>query len=239
MAEPRRFFDFGLTFVSPAAMKRDRSTALVIVDMQYHDAAPGRGLCLALERIAPGSMAYFNNRLETLTVPTIAKLLAYFRAHELPVIHLVLGSEHRDLRDCPRRLREWVRRVEERSGVRDLYWAENPDFEIREELAPLSGETVVRKTTNGAFNGSDIERVLRQAGIESLVITGVATNACVETTARDAADRGYACVLVDEGTADYDAQAHRAALAGFYVNFGRVAASADEVIAALEAEASI
>jgi nicotinamidase-related amidase len=76
-------------------------------------------------------------------------------------------------------------------------------------------------------------------GIKSLVITGVSTNACVETTARDAADRGYACVIVDEATADYDEQAHDATLRAFHFNLGRVARTSQEVISALGAEQAI
>lgn len=59
------------------------------------------------------------------------------------------------------------------------------------------------------------------------------TNACIESTARDAADSGFACVLVEDGTAGYDEDAHNATLNAFHFNFGRVAA-AREVVAALE-----
>jgi nicotinamidase-related amidase len=66
--------------------------------------------------------------------------------------------------------------------------------------------------------------------VETLVITGVSTNLCVETTARDAADRGYGVFLVDECTADYDERAQEAAMLGFHFNFGRVVRTADEMI---------
>ena len=148
-------------------------------------------------------------------------------------------SNYRDLRDVPARLRAWIRDVEHRSGVEDIFWSGNPAFAVRRELAPRAGETTIQKTTFGAFNGSNIDQVLRLLGIETLVITGISTNACVETTARDAADRGYACVIVDEATADYDEQARDAALRGFHFNFGRVAATVDDVVAALDSESDL
>ena len=245
MAEParvqakKRFFDYGLTFVRPVPMKRDPSTALVIIDMQYCDASADQGFNLAVDKIDPGAMDYFNQRNETVVIPTIRTLLDYFRKHGLPVIYLMLGSEYRDLRDLPARVRAWVQDVEARSGVHDIFWAGNPAYRVRDEIAPLPEETVIRKTTFGAFNSSNIDQVLQFMGIETLVITGISTNACVETTIRDAADRGYACVLVDEGAADYDEQAHDATLRAIHFNFGRVVTGAEDIINALEQQAEI
>ena len=79
-----------------------------------------------------------------------------------------------------------------------------------------------------------LEQVLRELGVESLIVTGISTNCCVETTTRDAADLGFGCVVVDEGTADYDAEAHDAALRALYFSFARILGSAEDVVAALE-----
>lgn len=225
--------------VPPVRLSRESGTALLIIDMQYHDASPERGLNRAWEAIAPGSMAYYNARLRDTTVPAIYSLLDCFRKEEIPVIHLVLGSPHRDLRDCPPRFREWARNLEQQAGIDDLWWTGNPDFAILEELAPTEGETVIRKTTNGAFNSSRLDEVLQWMGISTLVITGVVTSACVETTARDAADRGYHCVLVDEATADYDPDMHAATLRAFRFNLGRVADSSAQVVEAVRSGSSI
>jgi biuret amidohydrolase len=233
-----RFFDYGRTFVQPIPM-RPHETALLIVDMQYHDASPDQGFNLALDRLDPGCMDYFNKRNEQVVIPTIRTLLEFFRSRGLRVVYLTLGSKYRDLRDVPERLRQWVRQLEHESGVPDIFWAGNPAFAVRKEIEPLPDETVVAKTTFGAFNSSPIEQVLRELGVRTLVITGISTNCCVETTARDAADRGFACVIVDEGTADYDEDAHDAALRAFHFNFGRVARTAQDLVAALGAEAAI
>ena len=228
-----RFFDLERTFVQPVELIRS-STALLIIDMQYHDASPDSGFNLALDRIDPGCMDYFNERTETVVIPTIRTLLEHFRANEMRVIYLTLGSDYRDLRDVPLRLRRWIRQVEEESGIADIFWSGNPAFAIRREIEPRDEETVVNKTTFGAFNGSMLEQVLRELGVESLIVTGISTNCCVETTTRDAADLGFGCVVVDEGTADYDAEAHDAALRALYFSFARILGSAEDVVAALE-----
>ncbi|MBK1698558.1 cysteine hydrolase family protein [Rhodovibrio salinarum] len=213
--------------------------ALLLVDLQYHDASPDHGLTRAWERAAPGSMRYYAERLETTAVPAATKLLEAFRRERLQVIHLVLGSDYRDLRDCPPRFRAWTRNLEAATGVADVWWSGNPNFRILDPLTPAADETVVQKTTNGAFNGSSLDSVLSRMGITTLVIAGVVTSACVETTARDAADRGYHCVLVSEAMADYDPQMHAATLRAFALNFGRVAETADEVTAAVRQREAI
>ena len=218
----------------PVALTADPRTALLVVDMQYHDASPERGLNAAWERIEPGSMAYYNRRLTGTTVPTIARLLPFFRDNGMPVIYLVIGSDYRDLRDCPARFRQWARNLEQRAGIEDLWWSGNPDFQILEELAAHEQDTVIRKTSNGAFNSSCLDQTLQSMGVHNLVITGVVTSACVETTARDAADRGYHSVLVDHGTADYDPEMHDATLRAFEFNLGRVVDTAESVIEAIQ-----
>ena len=237
----RRFFDFHVTLTPPVSLKRE-STAVLVVDMQNRPTAQGKGVSLGLERIAKGSSEYFNQRLKKVVVPGILRLLEYSRANGVAIVYLKLGSPYRDLRDMTPRLREMLGAFATRAGIDDLldhYWLEHPSCAIRPELAPLPTELVLNKTTFGAFASTNLERRLRERGISSLVITGVSTNCCVETTAREAADRGFGCVIVDEGTADYDAQAHEEALRGFYFNFGRVAHSVEDVIAALEMEASL
>jgi biuret amidohydrolase len=230
----KRYADYGFTPIRPVPVSKDGTTALIVIDMQYHDASADQGFNLAMERIDPGSMDYFNKRTEEVTVPAIRRLLDYFRANAMPVIHIVVGTHDREYGDLPPRLAGWVRYLEEKSGVQDLLWSGNPAFAIRAELDPLPDELVLMKRTSGAFNSTDLDNILKHRGLTSLIITGVSTNMCVETTARDAADRGYACILVDDGMADYDQAAHDATLRMFHFNFGRVVRRPEDLISALE-----
>ena len=234
----RAFFDYGLTFVPPVSLHRD-GLALMVVDMQYHDAAAGMGFQAALDVIDPGSAAYFDDRVERLVVPNITRLVEAFRERRLPIVYLCLGAEHRDLSDMPPRFAAWIRDVERRSGMADLFWRENPLYAVRSEFAPRDGDIVVHKTSFGAFNSSNVDEVLHAHGLHTIVMCGISTNCCVETTARDAADRGYAVVIVDEACADYDEAAHDASLKAFCFNFGRVVRSPDDVLSAIDEGAEV
>jgi nicotinamidase-related amidase len=227
------FFDLEKTFVQPVELAPER-TAVLVIDMQYSDASADQGFNLAMDRIFPGSVDYFNERNENVTLPNIRRLLDAARPRGVHVVYLTIGARHRDLRDFPERTRRWIREVEERSGVEDIFWCGAPWFDIREEISPQKEDTIVNKTAFGAFNASNIDDVLRGLGVDSLIITGISTNHCVETTARDAADRGYGCVIVDEATADYDEAAQDAALRAFHFNFGRVLRRVDDVVEHLD-----
>ena len=92
----------------------------------------------------------------------------------------------------------------------------------------------MNKTTYGTFTSTGLDHALRSMGVDSLVVGGVVTNVCVETTARDAADRGYEVVLVEDGCAAYSPEIHDATLLSFQGPFGRVRTT-DEVLALLKA----
>jgi nicotinamidase-related amidase len=104
---------------------------------------------------------------------------------------------------------------------------------VLEPIKPLPSELVINKTTYSAFTSTGIDQTLRNMGITDLVFCGVGTNVCVESTARDASDRGYRCVMVEDACATYIEELHDATLLAFGLWFGRVK-SADEVIKELE-----
>lgn len=107
------------------------------------------------------------------------------------------------------------------------------EHEVIAALAPKAGELVIDKNTSSAFNSTGIEWMLRNMGIETLVVAGMATDMCVETTSRDAADRGFNVIIAEDASATFFEHHHRAALSGFARVFGQVW-SAGEVIAAVE-----
>ena len=103
-----------------------------------------------------------------------------------------------------------------------------------ESLAPAAGELVIDKNTSSALNSTGIEGLLRNMEVETVVLVGMATDMCVETTARDAADRGLNVIVVEDATATFFEHHHRAALSGFARVFGQVW-DTEAVLAALDA----
>jgi ureidoacrylate peracid hydrolase len=95
------------------------------------------------------------------------------------------------------------------------------------QVAPRPGETVVVKHRYSAFVGTELDLILRSRGIQTVIMTGVATNICVESTARDAFMRNYYVVLVDDCSATYRQDHHEGTLSNIALGFGVVTSSAD------------
>jgi len=237
MSDRRGIGRFGPTLVDPIEIKSDGHTALLIIDMQYRDVpdpdAEVGGWMDALSTLRPLEVEQYVMRMHTTVIPSIGKLLGAFRARALPVVHTVFGSRHPDYLDLPTSLRRVVFRLEESSGVRGFVLDRHAGSRVRTELSPAQGEPVVRKTTWSAFVGTHLDDLLRRRGVENLVITGVTTAGCVGATARHAADLGYMCVIVADGTGDDDPELHDSSLVSFHRKHGRVVQSADEVIDAI------
>jgi biuret amidohydrolase len=209
----------GLPSLAPVEFSLDRDrTALVIVDMQYVDAHRDHGLGESLRRTHPEVWAYYFARVEDYVVPNVKRILDAFRRAQMRVIYLTLGPVLEDGGDMLA-----VRRGNVTDGIRSMFHHQGTfTHGILEELAPRDGELVINKTSRSAFNSTAIERVLRNLGIESLVVVGVTTSSCVDTTARDAADRGFLVAIVEDATAELDEPSHDAALRQFAVRWGRV-----------------
>jgi nicotinamidase-related amidase len=201
------------------------STALLLIDMQYLDAHPDYGLGAYLKREFPDVWRYFFDRLRDLVVPNCQELLQLFRGEGMRVVHVTIGPVLEDGMDMvPLR-----RPVAAPGGGLQSLLHHTGTFEhgIIPELAPAPGELIINKTSRSAFNSTAIERVLRNLGMETLVVAGVTTSSCVDTTARDAADRGFETVIVEDATAEHDQPSHEAALRQFAVRWGRVWTTAE------------
>lgn len=213
--------DYTLDFTPHFSLDRQK-TALVVVDMQYASACQTTGMGrLLAERGQAELGCYRYDRIERLVVPTIQRLLEFFRRESLRVLYLTIGSEVPDYSDLHPHMRMFAEAVGNTKG--------NIEHEILAELKPAPGELVINKTTMGAFNSTPLDVVLRAMGVTDLVFVGVSTDLCVETTARDAADRGFHCVMVDDGCATGSQELHDASLRVFQRMLGRVE-TADAVV---------
>ena len=212
----------------------ERCTALLIVDMQNYGANPDsdRGR-LMLERTPDQARAYFA-QLDEVVIPNQLRLLDLWRRYGLRVIFLTAGALLPDGKDMtPRRQRRDAERLTALGQIEHMH-PTTSDYQIVDSLRPRREEIVLRKNSIGAFNSSPIDQILRNMGITGLVIVGVITEGCVETTARDAADRGYDCIIVEDCCAsDFDQEVHEASLLSFVRMFGQVM-STEEVLERFE-----
>ena len=199
--------------------------ALVMIDMQY--ATGSRQGALARKLQAEGSRVgdYRFARIEQQVLPNTLRLRTHFSQLGRPVLHVTIGAAHADALDAPLHMRRLFAEFRNFVGSRE--------HEILDELKPLPGEHVLRKTTIGAFASTNIDSLLRALGCEQLYLTGVSTNMCVETTAREAADRGYGVTLVEDACGTTHEDLHQVTMRNFQRLFGRVR-SCEEALAELQ-----
>jgi nicotinamidase-related amidase len=174
-------------FPEPAI--RPGQAALLIVDMQRHSAHPD-GATLRKVRAAGFAEAadQFCERLATI-VPNIQRLQTAFRAAGLEVIHVRIASMTADGRD----------RGPSHKKLGHAAAPDSRDAEILTDLAPADDELVFSKTAGSVFCATNIEYVLRNLGVTTLVVVGIVTTGCVHTAVTDAADRGFHVILVEDG----------------------------------------
>jgi nicotinamidase-related amidase len=212
----------------PLAVELD-AAALVIIDMQRDFLEPG-GFGAALGNDVA--------RLQAAVAPCQA-VLGAARRHGLLIIHTREG--HRpDLSDAPPHKVERgdpKNRIGARGPMGRILVRGEPGHDIIPELYPQRNEPVIDKPGKGAFYQTDLELMLRNRGIDTLFVAGVTTEVCVNTTVREANDRGFRCVVLSDCCASYFPQFHEAGLAMIKAQggiFGSVAGS-EQVLNALPA----
>jgi len=178
--------------------------ALVVIDMQRD----------FIEKGGFGdSLGNDVSRLEAI-VPSTAALIALARAQGWTVVH-TREAHKPDLSDCPpSKIRRGSApiRIGERGAMGRLLIAGEPGNDIVPELAPIAGEIVIDKPGKGMFWATGIHERLQALGITHLVFAGVTTEVCVQTSMREANDRGYECLLVEDATESYFPQFKAAAI---------------------------
>ena len=180
------------------------STALIVIDMQRDFVEPG------------GFGASLGNDVSLLTaiIPATRRLLDLSRSAGITIIHT--REAHRpDLSDCPpakiHRGNPSLR-IGDPGPMGRILVAGEPGNDIVPELAPLPGEIVIDKPGKGAFYATALGEILRLRGITHLLFAGVTTEVCVQTTMREANDRGYDCLLIEDATESYFPEFKRSAI---------------------------
>jgi nicotinamidase-related amidase len=213
---------------SPFAYRfKPATTALVIIDMQRDFVEPGG---------FGDSLGNDVSRLQAI-IPTVQRVLAAWRAAGGLVVH-TRESHRPDLSDCPpaKRLRGSPKlRIGDAGPMGRILIAGEPGNQIVPALAPVDGEIVIDKPGKGAFYQTGLHETLRARAITHLVFMGVTTEVCVQTSMREANDRGYDSLLVQDGTASYFEEFKDATLAMITAQGGIVGwvAPADSLIEGL------
>ena len=179
------------------AVEPDRA-ALLVIDLQ-------KGEYDAERRAENPSQQYLYDRVREVVIPNGQRLIAACREAGIEVIYTVVECLTKDGRD--RGLDYKISGIFAAKGS----W----EAEVIDELGPGDDDIVIPKTSSSLFNSTNCEYVLRNLGVEYVMVMGMLTDQCVETAVRDGCDRGFLMTLVDDACATYSEQRQREALVGF------------------------
>lgn len=182
-----------------------RHTALVLVDMQNDFCQPG----WAFDRLGIDLSMYPH------MIPRLVRLVAGARAAKVPIIYIQMTVLPGRISESPAQIRFNMRlHLTAHGETEPLYYTVEgtPGQEIIAELSPEPGDLIVRKYRSSGFWGTNLDMLLRSNGIETVIMTGVTTEGCVESTARDALFNDYYVVVPEDCVASDDRRQHDASL---------------------------
>lgn len=178
--------------------------ALLVIDIQYLDAARGYGVFkdVTTSGIPIAQQDYYFDTLQENVLPNVQKLLKTFRDKNMEVIHTRIQSLTQDGRD----------RGNGHKRLNLLATPGSKEAEFLPEVAPKDDEIIINKTASGVFSSTNLNYVLQNLKINELIVAGVYTNECVETTIRDACDLGYLVTLVEDACTTVTPELHQSSI---------------------------
>ncbi|MBE6035256.1 MAG: cysteine hydrolase [Clostridiales bacterium] len=183
-----------------------KKTALLIVDMQKEFVSREIGESIQFREMGEWERWLpFHDRLDGIVIPNNVKLLEYFREKNMAVTFGRIACLRPDGED-----RTPVQKTEGWNGI--FLYVNSEEAEMIDELKPLPSEIVVNKTTDSVVSGTNYSRLIRNLGIETVVVTGIVTDQCVAGTVRGLADDGFKVICVEDACAAACMELHDAEL---------------------------
>lgn len=197
-------------------------SALLVIDVQNYSSNVSVGISRMLQERHPEIAEYYVARIQRTMVPSIRRLIDGYRRAGREVIYTRHGPLLPDGRDMIARRRRRDADAVRQTQTPALWPVGSFEHDIIESLKPGPGDLVLDKNASSPFNGTGIDQLLRNLEVDTLVLAGTATEMCVETTARDAGDRGYNVVVAEDATATYFHAHHVASLSAIARVYGQV-----------------
>jgi nicotinamidase-related amidase len=186
--------------------------AILVIDVQRYYTESTSPLVTYTEALYPGGTDYLRKRLDALVIPNIARILSAARVSSVPIIFARLCGTQDDRSDLHRNFQEFDRLAYAQTGMHVYPLATEMLADVDLRIAPLKNDIVVNKTGYSAFHETGLHQLLQLKGIGRLVVTGLTTSQCVNSSARAASDFGYTTFMVEDAQADYELRDHQAAL---------------------------
>lgn len=209
--------------------------ALIVVDVQRKTCDPHapRGMGKSLPARFPDLAKPYFDALEQRVLPNLRSLLTFFRTRGMRVLFTTVGPQLPSGDDLPYSFRYQYQSALALGDGTGIH-AGSPEFAIVDELRPGPEELIIHKVSRSAFAATGLENILRNIGIDQLVIGGGATHACVESTGRAASDLGFQVAVVDDACISQFPLLHDATMINFHMSMGRVVTTR-EVVEEIEA----
>ena len=186
--------------------------AILVIDVQRYYTESTSPLVTYTEALYPGGTDYLRQRLDALVIPNIARILSAARLSSVPIIFARLCGTQDDRSDLHRNFQEFDQLAYAQTGMHVYPLATEILADVDLRIAPLKNDIVVNKTGYSAFHETGLHQLLQSKGIDRLVVTGLTTSQCVNSSARAASDFGYTTFMVEDAQADYELRDHQAAL---------------------------
>ncbi len=207
------------------------NAALLIIDMQEYQTREG-SITKIYGMISPSISEYYLERVKNIAEPNVIRVLNQFRKIAAPVIFTKFASVKEDESDLAQYCRDGNQISNDISGEPLIPHINSKAASLTAAFEPKKDEILLQKARSGAFINTSLDDLLREKGVEQLVIAGVLTHACVENTARVGIDLGYSVFVVDDACATLDPDLHENSIAAMEVLSASIVQAEDVIDAA-------